>query len=109
MSGINVIFTVNFECLVCCPVEGMNMKVIVNNVTKAGLKCETQEEKSPIIAFIARDHHYKNKNFSKIKVDDEITIKVVGIRYELNDKYISIIGELSNKINKKPRIIINNK
>ena len=43
----------------------MNMKVIVNNVTKAGLKCETQEEKSPIVAFIARDHH-NSEYFSKI-------------------------------------------
>ena len=48
---------------------------------------------SPFIAFVARDHHFQIKDFASIKVDDEIMIKVVGIRYELNDKYISIIGE----------------
>ena len=100
-SGTNVLFNVSFECLVCCPIEGMNMKVVVKNVTKAGLKCEVKGDNSPIIAFIARDHHFKNKDFSKIKVDDDILIKVVGTRFELNDTYISLIGEL---LNKKPKI-----
>ena len=101
-----VVFTVNFECLVCRPVEGMNIRVTVKNVTKAGLRCETKDDPSPVIVFVARDHHYKNKNFSKLNVDDDITVKVAGIRYELNDKYIAIIGELVNKKIKKPKIII---
>ena len=101
---------VNFECLLCNPVEGMNMKVVVKNVTKAGLRCEIKGNVSPVIAFVARDHHNRNKNFSTIKVDDEIIIKVVGIRYELNDEYISVIGELFiNKMKKAPKLIIKNK
>tara|TARA_B100000927_G_scaffold287174_2_gene279682 strand:- start:9534 stop:10091 length:558 start_codon:yes stop_codon:yes gene_type:complete len=103
------IFNVNFECLICNPVEGMNMKVVVKNVTKAGLRCELKGDTSPIIAFIARDHHYKNKNFSTINVDDEIIIKIVGIRYELNDTYISVIGELVTNRLKKSKLIIKGK
>lgn len=110
LKSTSVIFNVNFECLVCSPVEGMTMKVLVKNVTKAGLRCEIKGGSSPVIVFIARDHHYKSKNFSNIKVDDEIIIRVVGIRYELNDTYISIIGELVNKSSKKlTKIIIKDK
>ena len=109
LMATNAIFNVNFECLICNPVEGMNMKVVVKNVTKAGLRCELKGDVSPIIAFIARDHHHKNKNFSTINVDDEIIIKVVGIRYELNDTYISVIGELVTNRLKKSKLIIKGK
>jgi DNA-directed RNA polymerase subunit E'/Rpb7 len=110
LKETDAIFSVNFECLLCNPVEGMNMKVVVKNVTKAGLRCEIKGSVSPVIAFVARDHHNRNKNFSTIKVDDEIIIKVVGIRYELNDEYISVIGELFiNKMKKAPKLIIKNK
>ena len=100
LKGENIQFTVNFECLICKPIEGMRINVVVKNITKAGIKCETKYSPSPIIAFVARDHHNTNKDFSSIKVDDEIYIKVIGIRYELNDDYIALIAELV-KINKK--------
>ena len=32
--------------------------------------------------------------FSDIEENQEIKIRVIGQRYELNDKYISVIGEL---------------
>ena len=58
----------------------------------AGIKAEVDEEPSPVIIFIARDHNYTNKNFSKVKVGDKI--KAQDDRIQLNDKYISIIAEL---------------
>lgn len=97
-SGIlkagNVVFDVAFECLVCTPVEGMKLKVKVRNITKAGIRCDSGGEENPIDVFIARDHHYKMKEFSNINVDDTIYIKVLGQRYELNDTKISVIAEL---------------
>ena len=92
----NVVFEVVFECLVCCPVEGMHISCVAKNITKAGIRAEVESgtESSPVIIFIARDHHYKNKNFSKIKEDDNIRIRVIGQRFELNDPNISILGEL---------------
>jgi hypothetical protein len=32
--------------------------------------------------------------FSQVQLNDEIKVRVIGQRYELNDKYISIIAEL---------------
>ena len=40
--------------------------------------------------------------FSKVKAEEDITIKVIGIRYELNDENISVLGELRVK-KRKPK------
>ena len=92
----NVIFDVMFECLVCHPVEGQSIKCKVINITRAGIRAiyVTKDQISPITIFVARDHHFKNKYFSQIKEKNEIVIRVIGIRYELNDETISILGEL---------------
>ena len=103
--GNDVVFDVLLECLVCRPVEGMRFRAMVKNVTKAGIRAEINESKSPVVVFIARDHHYKSKDFADLKEGDDINVRVIGIRYELNDEYISIIGELvENKRLKKPKI-----
>ena len=90
----------------------MKFKVLVKNITKAGVRCETKENPSPVVVFIARDHHYKNKEFAQLNVDDEVTIRVIGTRFELNDPYISVIAELvqSKKFKKKPiKLVIKQK
>ena len=87
-------FQVVFECLVCSPVEGMIFSCIAKNITKAGIRAEINEDPSPMVIFIARDHHYKSNYFSNVKENDTIRIKVIGQRYELNDKYVSVIAEL---------------
>ena len=91
-------FDVVYECFICKPVEGMIIQnCIVKNVTKAGIRAETKEEVSPVVIFISRDHHYQNSDFGSINENDSIIIRVIGIRYELNDKYISIIAEYVDK------------
>ena len=70
------------------------------NITKAGIRCESADEvPSPIVVFIARDHHFNSNYFSTIQEDDKVTVKVIGQRFELNDKYISIIAELVMPMN----------
>ena len=94
-KGNNVVFTVVFECDVCFPVEGMLISCSVKNVVKAGIRAESSTDiPSPIVVFIAKEHHHNNQYFSNINIGDTITIRVIGQRFELNDKYISIIGEL---------------
>lgn len=98
----NVVFVVMFECLICRPVEGQVIKVKAKNITKAGIRAiYAKEEISPITVFVARDHHYNSVDFSKVKLEDDIVIKVIGIRYELNDENISVLGEL--RIKRKPK------
>jgi DNA-directed RNA polymerase subunit E'/Rpb7 len=93
--GNNISFEVVFECDVCFPVEGMLIQCVAKNITKAGIRAESANDvPSPIVVFIAKDHHFNVPHFSEIQEGDKINVRVIGQRFELNDKYISIIGEL---------------
>ena len=93
--GSSIKFEVVFECEVCFPVEGMLISCSVKNITKAGIRGESSSDvPTPVIVFIAKDHHYNNNQFSEIQIGDIINVRVIGQRFELNDKYVSIIGEL---------------
>jgi hypothetical protein len=52
---------------------------------------------TPYVLFVSRNHHQDNEIFNSIKVNDTFTAKVIVQRFELNDKYISIIGEIDTK------------
>jgi len=111
----NIIFEVVFECLVCCPVEGQKIKCNVKHLTQAGIRAETSDSPSPVVIYLSRDHHYNNTYFSTVKEDEEITVRVIGQRFELNDEQVSVIGEIvepkSDKYkkpagSKKPKLVI---
>jgi hypothetical protein len=109
VQGISASFEVVFECEVCFPVEGMNIYCIAKNITKAGIRAESSTDvPSPFVVFIARDHHFNNPRFASIKEGDKFVANVIGQRFELNDKRISIIAELKDtryvepKFNTKP-------
>ena len=102
-KGNNVLFDVVFECDVCFPIEGMLITCVAKNITKAGIRAESDTEvPSPIVVFVAKDHHYSVSYFAEIKEGDKINVRVIGQRFELNDKYISIIGELVKEKDYKP-------
>jgi len=93
--GNNIVFEVVFECDICFPVEGMLIKCVVKNVVKAGIRAESASDvPTPVVVFVAKDHHYNIQQFNNIQVGDNISVRVIGQRFELNDKYVSIIGEL---------------
>jgi DNA-directed RNA polymerase subunit E'/Rpb7 len=115
-KGNLISFEVVFECDICFPVEGMLVPCIAKNITKAGIRAESASDvPSPIVVFVTKDHHYNSVYFSEVKEGDKINVRVIGQRFELNDKYISIIGELVKekepfvskpKQPSKPRIVI---
>ena len=99
LQGRFIEFQVVFECSICCPVEGMQIKCYAKNITQAGIRAFTNldEKNSPVIIYVSRDHHSTNEYFNSIKEKDAIRIRVIGQRFELNDKQVSIIGELLPK------------
>jgi DNA-directed RNA polymerase subunit E'/Rpb7 len=112
--GNHVLFEIVFECDVCFPVEGMIISCVAKNITKAGIRAESAGEvPSPVVVFVAKDHHYNVPHFADIQEGDKMSVRVVGQRFELNDKYVSIIGELikekefapGQKVS-KPRLVI---
>jgi DNA-directed RNA polymerase subunit E'/Rpb7 len=91
----NVSFEVNFECMVCSPSEGIKIYAKIKNITKAGIKAEIDDNPSPLVIFISKSTNDNyNMLFNDLKVNDSIKVKIIGKRYELNDKYISVIGQL---------------
>jgi DNA-directed RNA polymerase subunit E'/Rpb7 len=103
--GTFVLFEVVFECDICFPVEGTLISCVAKNITKAGIRAESTESvPSPVVVFIARDHHYNSAQFAAVKPEDRFNVRVIGQRFELNDKYVSVIGELV-----KPKVDYENK
>jgi DNA-directed RNA polymerase subunit E'/Rpb7 len=105
----NIEFTTVYECLVCHPVENMRIECTARTITKAGIHAEvvTDNNVVPLTVFIARDHNYTNRDFDKIKENTKIQVKILGIRYELNDPYICAIGMLvesdAERMRNRPR------
>jgi DNA-directed RNA polymerase subunit E'/Rpb7 len=98
LFGNKVLFECVFECLITNPVESTLINCIAKSLTKVGVRAELvmEDGSSPYIIFIARDHHYNNEMFSHIKENDILQVRILGQRYELNDKFISVIAELIN-------------
>ena len=89
-------YHVVFECMVCLPVEGMEIMCKCKTVTKAGIHAQVIDDDGnmPVTIFVARDHHNLDDRFQSIKEGDRLKVKVIGIRFELNDEYICAIAKL---------------
>jgi DNA-directed RNA polymerase subunit E'/Rpb7 len=109
VKGENIQFSVVFNCEVCYPVAGMNLNCTAKNITKAGIRAESADEQpSPFVLFIAKDHFFSNDYFNSIKEGEKFVARVIVQRFELNDKYVSVIGELvqREKESRKPRLVM---
>ena len=109
VHGDEVEFQTVFECMICHPVEGMKIECVSKTITKAGIHAQVIDTNDvvPVTIFIARDHHNTDRYFNTIKENMDVIIKVIGVRYELNDPHICVIGQLIEKrleSTKKPRI-----
>ena len=100
----NIRFDLEIECMLCCPKEGTIMNCIAKTVTQAGIRAHACTNPSPVVIYISREMHdaatVKSRmianhagSMDSIKPGDMIQVRVVGRRFELNDKHVSIIGE----------------
>jgi len=88
-------FDVIFECLLCHPVKDMMLECKVKDVTLAGIHAfvkDPDSDNEPITVFLAKDHHLGNRAFSEITEDQTIVVRVIGVRYELNDPVITVLA-----------------
>ena len=103
----NIVFDMEIECMLCCPKEGTVMNCIAKTVTQAGIRAHAftkEHEPSPVVIYISREMHDATTtntrmmtnnaaSMDSIKPGDVIQVRVVGRRFELNDKHVSVIGE----------------
>jgi DNA-directed RNA polymerase subunit E'/Rpb7 len=99
VQGNQVMFDVSVECNACFPVEGMMIAGTVKSVDKAGI-CAVSAivVPSPVTIFILKEHHQKSMDlFTNTKVGDPLLVKVIGHRFEINDPFITVIGEIKTR------------
>ena len=95
-------FVVLFECMVTYPVEGQKIDCKSKTITKAGIHAEVMDKDIiPIHIFVAKEHN-NDFYFNSIKEDVNIRVRVIGVRFELNDPYICVIGKLIDPSKEKP-------
>ena len=94
--GKNVQFNLVIECLICNPVEQTVICCFAKNITQAGIRALSADEHLPVVVYIARDYNVNNPNiyYNSVKEGDAIKVRVIGKRFEINDKNIQIIGDL---------------
>jgi DNA-directed RNA polymerase subunit E'/Rpb7 len=102
----SIVFEVVYECMISHPIEGMQISATAQTVTKAGIHASVTDRDGniPITVFVARDHSLSDKLFQVVKKNDSIIVKVIGIRYELNDPNICVIASIV-KINEKRQFV----
>ena len=95
---------------------GVYMKMqkiqLLRGYEKTSIQVDVSIFKSNILhSFIGRETNTEIERFIR-KEGDKINTRVIGIRYELNDKYISIMSELLEDklekyaVKKKPKLSI---
>tara|TARA_Y100000389_G_C17315524_1_gene440242 strand:+ start:429 stop:908 length:480 start_codon:yes stop_codon:yes gene_type:complete len=92
-------YSVLFECKSCYPVEGMIIECTIQNITKVGVKAHISHPDNPLVIFVSRDLHLDNDAFATLEIGDIIRVKVIGVRFEINDHFVSVISEFVEKTN----------
>jgi DNA-directed RNA polymerase subunit E'/Rpb7 len=99
VKGVRQEFQVVYECLVCYPTEGMIIdNVECKNNSLAGIRAfyhDPSSDTTPLEIFLAKDFHYNNTQYDKIKEGDTFSVRVIGIRFELNDSHITVMASLA--------------
>ena len=88
--------TYNIEYLadICNPSEKQLINCNAVNINKIGILCMSDNGNQPFKIIIPRRTHLDNPLFKEIIEGSKIQIEVVGSRFEINDSFISIIGNL---------------
>lgn len=102
-SAGNIKFDLDIECMMCCPKEGTVIKCTAKTVTQAGIRAHAAfMTPSPVVVYVSREMYDATRvsesmpsqlPMDSVKPGDVMHIRVVGRRFELNDKQVSIIGE----------------
>ena len=97
----SIVYDITFSCDIFIPVNGSIITCKVASVTRAGIRAySNQENPSPFIAFVTKDLVFEDPSFETMQIDDTFVCKIIGTRFEVNDKYVSIIAEFLERKDK---------
>ena len=87
-------YSVVCSCVISCPVEGMVIECIAQSITNGGIKAAVAEypNDSPMVIFIAKE--LTRSIMPTIAENDVFKAKIIGVHFELNDPYVSVIATI---------------
>jgi DNA-directed RNA polymerase subunit E'/Rpb7 len=108
VNGKFITFIVVFECFVCHPVSNMVVECVCSEITLGGILAEVKmDDVVPLVVFMMSDHNYTNKLFTEVKEGMKIHAKILGVRFELNDPYITALGQITDPNAKEKKKVVN--
>jgi DNA-directed RNA polymerase subunit E'/Rpb7 len=99
----NIQYDIYFHAEVCNPMLGSIVKAKVSNINKFGILAEagyndpeTNEYLNILEIIIAKNsvNIVSDVNLEEVKIGDEVRVEIMGKKYELNDKQISVVGRI---------------
>lgn len=97
-NGITT-YKVNYSAEVCNPAVGQIIECLVGYIDKSEVICYIDsQEKSPVEIYLYKHHHVGNVEFSLLKKDDIVKIKVAGTKFNYRDTQIIAIAQFLNKV-----------
>lgn len=97
----DMLFTVQYYADVCNPLEESTVTATVINANKFGILAECAvvdgDVKHTVLEIIvAKNTHTLQSeiDLQEIKIGDKVLVEVLGKKYELNDKKISVVGRI---------------
>ena len=105
-------FMVKYSAMVCNPVKGNIVNAIVVNMNNFGILCSTfitedNGSNTQILEIIIPKHSLTIQSDvdlkNNVQINNEVKVQIVGKKYQLYNKKISIIGKIvkSNNVNVK--------
>jgi DNA-directed RNA polymerase subunit E'/Rpb7 len=109
----NIQYDIYFHAEVCNPMLGSIVKAKVSNINKFGILAEagyndpeTNEYLNILEIIIAKNsvNIVSDVNLEEVKIGDEVRVEIMGKKYELNDKQISVVGRIVAEAVNKSKI-----
>lgn len=96
LVGLNgsIVFDVHYYAEVCNPMIGNVVKATVTNMNKFGILAEANVLEIVIAKNSINIQHDAGIDINSIQIGSQVFVEVVGKKFELNDKKISIVGRL---------------
>ena len=86
-----IYYNIQYEADVCNPIKNTSVSCKIKNINQLGIMAETD----CLTIVVAKQYLDSKINLSLYKIGQEINVSIVGSRFDLNDKYITVIATLN--------------
>ena len=88
-----IYYNIEYEVLICSPSKNQIIDCTVSEVSKSHITCYIENyDTSPLNIILSKHYHIGNEEYSNIKSNEKIKIKILDKKYEFQDKQILVIG-----------------